>query len=298
MRFTACFSWAILAIFLLAVSTALCQGADQDDDMDETHDAGYWLAQTESDYNQGSYSQALDDIDEYLNYNSTDVWAWSFRANLLVKMKRYSDAVDSFDQLIRLDSSNAQAYNDRALVLSGGLRQSDEALESIGAALQLDPKSASTWFNKGVILEEMEMYDEALLAYNQSSKLDGSHDKTWYRQGLVLARMGDYEQAAAMLDRAIKINDRNADAWNVMGLIYREQSLMEEAKGCFEKAVAIEPDSAEFKRNLDEVAEATAYGTNDSADDREIDTGEIDASATNSINYTENNLSAEVNAAL
>ena len=72
-----------------------------------SQDANYWLAQTESDYNNGSYSLALDDIDEYLEINSSDLWAWNFKANLLIKMKRYSDAVDSFDQIIQLDSSNA-----------------------------------------------------------------------------------------------------------------------------------------------------------------------------------------------
>ena len=114
-----------IALFLLAFSLVTILPA-------MSQDANYWLAQTESDFNNGSYSLALDDIDEYLDINSSDLWAWNFKANLLIKMKRYSDAVDSFDQIIQLDSSNAQAYNDRALILSGGMRQDEEALDFPG----------------------------------------------------------------------------------------------------------------------------------------------------------------------
>ncbi len=86
----------LLAFSLVAVLPAMSQ------------DANYWLAQTQSDYNNGTYSLALDDIDEYLAINSSDLWAWNFRANLLIKMKRYSDAVDSFDQIIQLDQLQCQ----------------------------------------------------------------------------------------------------------------------------------------------------------------------------------------------
>jgi tetratricopeptide (TPR) repeat protein len=130
----------LLAISLVTVLPAMSQ------------DAKYWLAQTQSDYNNGTYLQALDDIEEYLNINSSDLWAWNFKANLLIKMKRYSDAVDSFDQIIKLDSSNAQAYNDRALILSGNMRQDEEALNSLDTALQIDSGNANTWFNNGMVL--------------------------------------------------------------------------------------------------------------------------------------------------
>jgi tetratricopeptide (TPR) repeat protein len=161
-----------LAIFLLALSLVSILPA-------MSQDAQYWLAQTESDYNNGSYSLALDDIEEYLEINSSDLWAWNFKANLLIKMKRYSDAVDGFDQIIKLDSSNYQAYNDRALILSGGMRQDGEALDSLNTALQINSKNANIWFNKGMVLEKVERYSEALEAYGQATTLDPSLERAW-----------------------------------------------------------------------------------------------------------------------
>jgi tetratricopeptide (TPR) repeat protein len=228
----------LLAFFLVTIPPAVSQ------------DANYWLSETQSDYNNGSYSLALQDIDEYLDLNSSDTWAWSFKANLLRIMKRYSESVDSFDQLILLDGSNAEAYNDRALVLSGGMRQHEEALNSLEMALQINPKNGNYWFNKGMILEETERSKEALEAYSQAAALNPSLDMAWYRQGRIMAMQGSFNESLPLLDKTIELNSKNADAWNSKGLILMELNSVEEAQSCFEKAVALEPSNKNFQNNL------------------------------------------------
>jgi len=220
-------------------------------------DANYWLSQTQSDYNNGSYSLALQDIDEYLDLNSSDTWAWSFKANILRVMKRYGEAVDSFDQLIKLDGNNAQAYNDRALILSGGMRQHDEALDSMETALQINPADANYWFNKGMILEKTERYAEAQEAYSQAATLNPSLDMAWYRQGMIQAMQGSYNESLPLLDKAIELNSKNADAWNTKGLVLMELNSTEEAQSCFEKATALQPANQNFRNNRQEAQEGT-----------------------------------------
>ena len=197
----------LLAFSLVAVLPATSQ------------DANYWLAQTQSDYNNGTYSLALDDIDEYLAINSSDLWAWNFRANLLIKMKRYSDAVDSFDEIIKLDSTNAKAYNDRALILSGGMRQDEEALNSLDTALQIDSNNANIWFNKGMVLEKVKRYNEALEAYGKATALDPSLDRAWYRQGHVLMLTERYEESMPSLEEARKLNPSYSEALDDIELV-------------------------------------------------------------------------------
>jgi tetratricopeptide (TPR) repeat protein len=238
-------AFLLLAFFLVTIPPALCQ------------DANYWLLQTHSDYNNGSNSLALQDIDEYLEMNSSDTWAWSFKANLLIKMKRYSEAVDSFDQLILLNGANAQAYNDRGLILSGGMRQHEEALNSLETALKINPNDANFWFNKGIVLENMKSYAEALDAYKQATAINPSLDRAWYRQGWLLALQGSFNESLPNLDEAIKLNPKNADAWNTKGLVLMEQNLKEEAQSCFEKAIALQPTNQDFQNNLQEAQEGT-----------------------------------------
>ena len=215
-------------------------------------DAKYWLAQTASDYQNGSNSLALQDIDEYLDLNATDLWAWNFKANLQLKMNKYRDSVDSFDQIIKLNPSDAKAYNDRALILSGALRQDQEALDSLDQALQINPKSASSWYNKGMILEKQGSHDDALQAFGEATTLDPSLDKAWYQQGIVLAKSGRYNKSLQSLDQAIKINSKNADAWSAKGEVLMAQNSGQDALASFEKAISLEPSNKDFQEKKNE----------------------------------------------
>lgn len=220
-------------------------------------DANYWQVQAHSDYQNGSSFLALEDIDEYLAIKPNDTWALSFKANLLIEMKRYGEAVDSFDELILIDPGNAQAYNDRALILSGGLNQYEEALASLEAAIEIDPNNANYHFNKGMILEAKESYDEALRYYGQATTLNPSLEVAWYRQGLVLKDQGRYNDSLSSLSRALDLNSNNAAAWNEKGLVLIELGSMAEAVSCFESATAIEPSNQEFQNNLDMAREGS-----------------------------------------
>ena len=231
----------LLALFILAIHPAMSQDED------------YWISQTKSDYHNGSYSLALEDIDEYLKINESDIWAWSFRANLLIKMERYSEAVKSFDRIIALDSSNADVYNDRALILSGAMNQDDEALASLEVALQIDPLNSNTWYNKGMILEKMERHNDALEAYGRAIDLNEDLERAWLRQGYVLMMAESYNESLASLERAIELNSENAEAWNDKGLVLMKLGRNGEAMDCFGKAVQLDPANKFYQENLDDM---------------------------------------------
>ncbi len=186
----------LLAILMLAIPAM-------------SQDAEYWISQTKSDYYNGSYALALDDIDQYLKINQTDIWGWNFRANLLLKMEKYQEAVESFDTVIALDSSNAQAYNDRALILSGGLNQDEEALASLVAALQIEPLNANIWYNRGIVTEKMERYNESLLAYEKAIDLNEGLDRAWFRKGYVLRMLGRNDEALESFRKAAQLDPAN-----------------------------------------------------------------------------------------
>jgi len=187
----------LLVILMLAIPAVMSQ------------DAKHWISQAKSDYYNGSYSLALDDIDQYLTINQSDIWAWSFRANLLRKMERYQEAVESFDRIIALDSSNAEAYNDRALILSGAMNQDEEALASLEAALQIEPQNANIWYNRGMVLEKMKRHNEALEAYGRAIYLNESLDRAWFRQGHVLMQLERIDEARECFQKAAKLDPAN-----------------------------------------------------------------------------------------
>jgi tetratricopeptide (TPR) repeat protein len=111
-----------LALLVLALSLAWTA---------DGQDAAYWLGQAARDYSNGSYSLAIDDIDNYLEQNSSDVNGWNIKASILLKMERYNEAAECFDQVIEMDSSDAKAWNDKTsfaeLGEQGGIRIADGA---------------------------------------------------------------------------------------------------------------------------------------------------------------------------
>lgn len=232
----------LLAILMLAIPVAMSQ------------DAEYWIAQTKSDYSNGSYSLALDDIDQYLLINQSDTWGWNFRANLLLKMEKYQEALESFNMVIALDPSNAEAYNDRALILSGAKNQDEEALASLETALQIDSLNANTWYNKGMILEKIGRYNESLEAYSRATDLDEGLGRAWHRQGHVLMLTGRYSESLASLEKAVELNSENAEAWNDKGMVLMKLERNDEAQECFQKAAQLDPSNSFYQQNLNEMA--------------------------------------------
>jgi tetratricopeptide (TPR) repeat protein len=176
-----------LAILILALGLAWIA---------DGQDAAYWKAQTASDYANGSYFLALDDIDSYLEQNSNDIDGWNTKADILLKMKRYGEAAECFDQIIELDGSNAKAWNDLGIVQAGALNDPEEGLASLDRALEIDPNYAHAWYNRGLVLEKMQDYNRSLESFTRATTLDSSLTKAWLHKGRVLEAMGDNDAAA------------------------------------------------------------------------------------------------------
>jgi tetratricopeptide (TPR) repeat protein len=190
-----------LALLILALSLAWTAGGQ---------DAAYWQAQAVRDYFNGSYSFALDDIENYLEMNSSDINGWNTKAEILLKMRRYGEAEECLDMVIALDGSNVKAWNDKGLIRAGALGDREGGLESLDRATEIDPSYAHGWYNRGLILEEMKRYDESLESLTRATELDPSLAKAWLHQGRVLMNQGNSQAAAGAFERAVEPGTRGA----------------------------------------------------------------------------------------
>lgn len=221
-----------MALLILALSLAWTA---------EGQDAAYWLDQTARDYANGSYSLALDDIDNYLEHNSSDINGWNIKANILLKMERYIEAAECFEREIALDKSNAKALNDLGIIQAGALGEPEIGLESLDRAVEIDPDFAHAWYNRGLVLESMNEYNASLESFAKATALDPSIAKAWFHQGVVLEKLGDYNAAAAAFDEAVEEEPDYAEAWNEKGLMLLDSQDYEGALECFNKVTMLEP---------------------------------------------------------
>jgi len=216
----------------------------------------YWLAQATRDYYNGSYFLALQDIEEYLRTNGSDVEAWNSKGLILEKMKRYDDAVEAYDNAISFDGSNVAALSNKGLIQAGALGDYSGSVESLNRALEIDPQDARTWYNLGLVLESMESYDQSLKAFQNATDLNPSLATAWYHQGRVLARLERYNASLAALDEATRLDSGYAAAWNKKGLVLMELGRQTDALEAFQEALKIEPANVEAAENKKKAEEA------------------------------------------
>ena len=155
-----------------------------------------------------------------------------------------------YSKCLELDPKNADAWYNRGLALSKSERY-EAAIRDYDRALDIDPKHADAWNNKGLALGEFELgrYEEAIGCYDKALDIDPKDAITWNDKGTALHMLGRYEEAIRCYDKALDIDPKLADAWNNKGFALGELERYEEAIRCYDKALDIDPEHEKAKNN-------------------------------------------------
>ena len=87
------------------------------------------------------------------------------------------------------------------------------AIKYFKKAIELDPRSASAYFNKGMCHGEMGQYEEAISSINKAIDMYPERAVYFYGRGRVHLLSGDKEKAAIDLERAAELGDSDAQAY-------------------------------------------------------------------------------------
>ena len=128
-----------------------------------------------------------------------------------------------------------------------------KALELYDWAITLNPKAASAWHNKGIVLDELEKYEEAIACHDKAIKIKPDHASAWNSKGVVLDKLEKYEEAIACHDEAIKIKPDYTSAWYNKGVVLGKLGRWQEARQCYKEALRIDPNHVSSIQNLSEV---------------------------------------------
>ncbi len=140
-------------------------------------------------------------------------------------------------------SLDASSWFNRGFILDYQGRY-DEAINAYDEAIKLDPNYAKAWNSKGTILGKQGKFDEAIKCFDEAIRLDPNDAEAWYRKGVTLDKQGNYSDAIMAYDEAIRIDPNDAEAWNNKGTVLGKQGKFEQAIQCFDKAIGIDPRDA------------------------------------------------------
>ena len=73
-------------------------------------------------------------------------------------------------------------------------KEYNNAIQCFDKALEIDPNNASTWNNKGLVLDHLRKYDDAIQCYDKALEIDPNNDLFNENRNIVLEKLGKTEK--------------------------------------------------------------------------------------------------------
>ncbi|SMQ61164.1 cytochrome c-type biogenesis protein CcmH [Devosia lucknowensis] len=219
---------------------------------------------------------AITRIEARLAEAPDDVRGWQVIAPAYVEQGRYAEAANAYRRVIALSGPSAELLTDLAetLLLEAGDAGSDEAMQLLRQAADLDPAHGRSRLYLAAELMRAEQYDEAARYWQQAIDLSVG-DEAWLpaaRQGLAVAQNDGVdssaaEQAAMIQGMVSSLSERlyadggTVEEWTQLVRSYLVLNDRAGAQQAFDAAVAAYP--AAFDRGeLDTLALAAGLTLN------------------------------------
>ena len=155
-----------------------------------------------------------------------------------LKEKDPKKQIEYYSKCLELDPKYAVAWNNKGNALAE-LGRYEEALRCYDKALEIDPKHVLAWYNKGVALHKLGRYEEALRCYDKALEIDPKHAYAWYNKGLALYKLGRHEEAIRCYGKALEIDPKDVGGWENKGVALRNLGRYEEAMRCYDRMLEI-----------------------------------------------------------
>lgn len=116
------------------------------------------------------------------------------------------------------------------------------ALKYFNKALELEPDSYRTRFNRAITFWELGKTYEAIKEYDMVLDIYPGHAGAWFNLGVIISILGRYKDALVFLDTALELDPEDAIIWYTKGLILEKIDRSNEALKCMDKALKLDPD--------------------------------------------------------
>ncbi len=159
-----------------------------------------------------------------------DFWL-NFELGWALHISRRDQESLAFDRAaLALRPDAVPVYNSLALSLTA-LGRSDEAVDCLQRALNIDRNSARAHHNLGLALYAKNRTDEAICQYEESIRLDPEHSAmAHYNLGVALSVVGHLDEAIKHYEESIRLDPQASGlAHYALGLALRDKGQMDKA---------------------------------------------------------------------
>jgi tetratricopeptide (TPR) repeat protein len=162
---------------------------------------------------------------------------------LALKEKDPQQKIALYTKAIDLDPKNAEAYNNRGNAYYER-QQYDLALADFSAAITHRPDYRAAYFNRGNTYSEQKEYDRAINDYSRAIALKPDYSAAYNNRGNAYFRKRDYDQALNDYLKALELNPKFAVAYANRANVLFVKKDFDRALQDYDQAIAINPDYA------------------------------------------------------
>jgi len=170
------------------------------------------------------------------------------QAVFLDEHERYDEAIALLGQIIELKPKAANTYNERGIVF-WKKGQYDLAISDYDKAIKINPKDAWAYNNRGAAFAKKGQYDRAISDFDKAIEINPKFAEPYTNQGNAFAEKGQSDRAIFNHNKAIEINPKDASAYSNRGTVFYEKGQSDRAISDFDKAIEINPKDASAYSN-------------------------------------------------
>jgi len=158
------------------------------------------------------YEQAADTFDRVAQFAADDgieQEAWTNKGTAHAELEEYDAAVGAFREAINIDeeaehAATAETNLAHALWESG---RTEQALEHAERAVEIDPRFAQGWYNRGFFLLERGLAEDAKNAFDNAIRLGFRNADIIEEKARALEELGEYDRAEELAEEADELRE-------------------------------------------------------------------------------------------
>jgi Flp pilus assembly protein TadD/V8-like Glu-specific endopeptidase len=167
---------------------------------------------------------------------------------LITGVSKYYDGnkqggLTDFSKAIQLDPKSALAFYQRGYIRNKlGLKQA--ALADISRSIELDPKYTKAYYQRGTIRAKTEDNKGAASDFDRAIALDPKYQKAYARRGMVRDKLGDFVGAVSDYTVAIDLDAKQAQLYYLRGLARSNSGNKSAAIADYDRAIQLNQNYA------------------------------------------------------
>ena len=133
--------------------------------------------------------------------------SWVEKGVALVVEGKYNEAIEAFNKAIELNPKDAVAYNNRGAAY-GQIGNYKQQIEDSTKALQINSKDAVAFNNRGVAYGELGNYMQEVEDCTKAIELNPNLAVAYHHRGIAYQKLGNRKQAMKDKSKAYSLNPR------------------------------------------------------------------------------------------